>query len=192
MNLILLGPPGAGKGTQAARLKETYQLAHLSTGEMLRDAVASGSELGQRVKRVLDSGQLVSDDLIVNLVAERIAQPDCARGFILDGFPRTVAQAEALETMLAERGLKLDAVIEIRVDEDALAERIAKRVQETGVARSDDTVETLRQRMAVYHQQTAPIIPYYRDRGMLKAVDGMASIDEVAREIDGILAGLRR
>lgn len=191
MNLVLFGPPGAGKGTQAARLVEKYGLAHLSTGDMLRAAVAAGTELGRRAKAIMDRGELVPDDVIVGLVAERIEQPDCARGFVLDGFPRTIAQAEALERMLAEKGRKLDAVIELAVDDDALVARIEKRVAETGGARSDDNVETLKKRLAVYHEQTAPVLDWYRERGLLHTVDGMRSIEEVAAQIDRVLEGIR-
>lgn len=191
MNLVLFGPPGAGKGTQAARLVQKYGLAHLSTGDMLRAAVAAGTELGRKAKAIMDRGELVPDDVIVGLVAERIDQPDCARGFVLDGFPRTIAQAEALERMLAEKGRRLDAVIELAVDDDALVERIEKRSAETGGARSDDNVETLKRRLAVYHEQTAPVLQWYRERGLLHTVDGMRSIAEVAAQIDRILEEIR-
>jgi adenylate kinase len=209
LNLILLGPPGAGKGTQAGRLKEKFDLAHLSTGDMLREAVAADSEVGREAKGIMAEGRLVPDDLINRLVAERIAQPDCARGFILDGFPRTIAQAEALDRMLAERDLKLDAVIEIEVDDDALVARIGGRfacarcgtlyhdttrpTRVEGVCdvcgsteftrRADDNPETVRARLQSYHDQTAPLLPYYRDKGLLVTVDGMAEIDQVTDEI---------
>lgn len=191
MNLVLFGPPGAGKGTQAARLVGKYGLAHLSTGDMLRAAVAAGSELGRKAKAIMDRGDLVPDEVIIGLVAERIEQPDCAKGFVLDGFPRTVAQAEALERMLAERGQRLDAVIELAVDEDALVARIQKRIAETGGARSDDNVETLRKRLAVYREQTAPVLDWYRQRGLLYTVDGMQSIEEVTRAVEQVLERLR-
>ncbi|HET6519691.1 MAG TPA: adenylate kinase [Geminicoccaceae bacterium] len=215
MNLILLGPPGAGKGTQAARIKERYGVAHLSTGDMLREAVAMDTAVGRAAKAIMDAGQLVPDDVINELVAERIAKPDCANGFLLDGFPRTVAQAEALDALLGKRGLRLDAVIELRVDDDALVERISGRFscatcganyhdefnppKRPGVCdvcggtefqrRADDNAETMRSRLAAYHAQTAPLLPYYGRRGLVRAVDGMAGIDEVSRQIDAALSG---
>ncbi len=213
MNLILLGPPGAGKGTQAKRLEGKHGLVQLSTGDMLRAAVASGSALGRQAKQVMEAGQLMPDDIIIRMIAERIAQPDAKRGFVLDGFPRTEAQAEALAKMLAEHGRKLDAVIELGVDEAALIERIAgrftcaacgagyhdkyQRPKHEGVCdkcggtsfvrRPDDNAETLTARLAAYRAQTAPIIPYYRSRGLLRRVDGMAAPDEVTRQIEAIL-----
>jgi adenylate kinase len=213
MNLILLGPPGAGKGTQAKRLEGKHGLVQLSTGDMLRAAVASGSALGRQAKQVMEAGQLMPDDIIIRMIAERIAQPDAKRGFVLDGFPRTEAQAEALAKMLAEHGRKLDAVIELGVDEAALIERIAgrftcaacgagyhdkyQRPKREGVCdkcggtsfvrRPDDNAETLKTRLAAYRAQTAPIIPYYRSRGLLRRVDGMAAPDEVTRQIEAIL-----
>lgn len=185
MNLILLGPPGAGKGTQARRLEESFGIKQLSTGDMLREAVASGSELGREAKRIMDAGELVPDAVMVRMIAERIAEADCRNGFILDGFPRTVAQAEALDGMLAEKGLAIDHVIEFKVDEDAMVTRILKRAAEEG--RSDDTEETLRKRLDVYRRQTAPIIPHYRAKGALKSIDGMASMDVVADELKSVV-----
>ena len=189
MNIILLGPPGAGKGTQAKRIEDSRGLIQLSTGEMLRAAVASGSELGQEAKRIMDAGHLMPDDLMVQMISERIEQPDCAKGFILDGFPRTTGQAEALDRMLAEKGLRLNAVIQLAVADEVLVGRIETRIAETSEAerRSDDSVETLRQRLEVYHAQTAPILPYYEGKGVLQTVDGMADIDEVTAQIDDLL-----
>jgi adenylate kinase len=192
MNIILLGPPGAGKGTQAQRLVEKYGVVQLSTGDILRGAVASGSELGQKAKEVMDAGQLMPDDLMIRIISDRIDEPDCAKGFILDGFPRTVPQAEALDKLLADKGLKLDHVIELKVDDAVLVSRIEGRANEeaaAGRARTDDNVETLKKRLAVYHEQTAPILPYYRDKGTLKVVDGMQDIEGVARQIDALVAG---
>ncbi len=189
MNLIFLGPPGAGKGTQAQRLEERYGLVQLSTGDMLRAAVASGSELGRRAGAIMEAGDLVPDAIMVDMIEERIARPDCEGGFILDGFPRTIAQAEALDAMLERKGLGVDHVIELAVDETALLERIRTRIASTGASerRADDNEETLRNRLAVYRKQTAPILPYYRDRGMLVSIDGMAPIDEVTSAINRAL-----
>ena len=189
MNIILLGPPGAGKGTQAKRIEDSRGLVQLSTGEMLRAAVASGSELGQEAKRIMDAGHLMPDDLMVQMISERIEQPDCAKGFILDGFPRTTGQAEALDRMLADKGLRLNAVIQLAVADEVLVGRIETRIAETSEAerRSDDSVETLRQRLEVYHAQTAPILPYYEGKGVLQVVDGMADIDQVTAQIDDLL-----
>jgi adenylate kinase len=187
MNIILFGAPGAGKGTQAEKLVAKYGLVQLSTGDMLRAAISAGTDLGKRAKEIMDRGDLVSDDIIVGMIAARLDDKDCANGVILDGFPRTVAQAEALDKMLASKGLSLDGVIEIRVDEAALFARIENRAAETGGARSDDNADTLRKRLAVYHENTAPLLPYYRDKGVLKSVDGMATIDDVAAQIESIL-----
>ena len=187
MILILLGPPGAGKGTQCERLVERYNIVQLSTGEMLREAGAAGTEMGIKAMEVMDRGELVSDELVVAIIADRLDEPDCANGCILDGFPRTVAQAEALDKMLSEKGLKLDRVVCIEVDEQALFARIEKRAAETGGARSDDNAETLEKRLGVYHEQTAPIIPYYREKGLLNTVDGMQEIDQVSESLFAIL-----
>lgn len=192
MRLILLGPPGAGKGTQAQRLIAKYGIVQLSTGDMLRAAVAAGTPVGLRAKAIMERGELVPDDVVVALIAERIDQPDAQRGFVLDGFPRTTQQAEALDRLLAERGLRLDAVIELKVDEGILLQRIEKRVAEMTAraekARADDNAEALRGRLAAYRAQTAPLAGYYAGKGMLKSVDGMAPIDEVAVAIDRQLA----
>ncbi|MFV3129815.1 adenylate kinase [Niveispirillum sp. KHB5.9] len=215
MNLILLGPPGAGKGTQSQRLEKKYGTVQLSTGDMLRAAVRSGSELGQRADAIMKAGQLVPDEVMIAMISERIDQPDCAKGFILDGFPRTVPQAAALDSMLSDKGLKLDHVIEMKVDGPALVTRVTGRftcakcgtgyhdtfkpTAEAGVCdncggteftrRADDNAETFGKRLAAYERDTAPILPYYRDHGVLKQVDGMAEIDEVTRQIEAIIAG---
>jgi adenylate kinase len=222
MNLILLGPPGSGKGTQAKRIEQKYGVVQLATGDMLRAATRSGSELGIRVKSIMDSGQLVPDAIIIEMIAERIAAPDCRPsgskgGFILDGFPRTVPQAEALDAMLAEHGLRLDHVILFEVDEAALIDRLSgrftcrtcgasyheryNRPRVEGVCdicggrdferRADDRPEAVKIRLEAYRRQTAPILPYYRERGILAVIDGMADIDAVTRGIDGVLAGRR-
>ena len=213
MNLILLGPPGAGKGTQAQRIQDRHGAVQLSTGDMLRAAVAAGTELGKRAKSIMEAGKLVPDDIMVRLIAERISQPDTRKGFILDGFPRTIAQAEALDKMLESKGLKLDAVIEMKVDDQILTRRITGRYscakcgtvyhdettkpRKAGVCdkcgsteftrRKDDNAATVKARLEAYHAQTAPLLPYYRTRGVLKSVDGMAPIDAVADQLEALL-----
>ena len=190
MNIVLFGAPGAGKGAQAERIASLYGMIHLSTGEMLRSAISSGSDLGVRAKDIIDRGELISDDIIVKVVDARMDEDDCVKGVILDGFPRTVAQAEALNEMLAGKGRTLDHVIEIEVDEPALFARIENRASErrrTGTARSDDSAEILRRRLAVYRKNSAPLLPYYRTKRLLRSVDGMASIEEVATQIDNLL-----
>ena len=178
---------GCGQGTQAKRLVEDRGLVQLSTGDMLRAAIDAGTELGMRAKEIMDRGDLVSDDIILGMIAERMDSPECENGVILDGFPRTVAQADGLGQMLADRDWALDHVIEIKVDEAALFARIETRAAETGGTRSDDNAETLKKRLAVYHENTAPLLPYYEAKGLMRTVDGMQSIDEVGQAIDGIL-----
>jgi adenylate kinase len=192
MRLILLGPPGAGKGTQAQRLVSKYGIAQLSTGDMLRAAVATGTPVGLKAKAIMDRGDLVPDEVVVAIIADRIGQPDARRGFVLDGFPRTVPQAEALNRLLAERGLSLDAVIELKVNEGLLLKRIETRVAEMSArgekVRADDNAEALEKRLDAYRAQTEPLSAYYANIGQLRTVDGMASIDDVTAQIDAILA----
>ena len=188
MNIILFGPPGAGKGTQAQRIVDRHGVVQLSTGDMLRAAIAAGSELGLQAKSLMDEGKLVPDDVIIGMIADRMNDKDCKNGVILDGFPRTIAQAKALDAMFAAGHIQLDQVIEIQVDEAALFARIENRAAEPGDARSDDTAEVLEQRLKVYHENTAPVLPYYRDKGQLNIVDGMQSIEEVAAQIESLLS----
>ncbi len=192
MRLILLGPPGAGKGTQAQRLVDKHGIPQLSTGDMLRAAVKAETEVGKRAKAVMDAGELVSDAIVNAIVSERIDQADCARGFILDGYPRTLAQADAVEAMLAGKGLKLDMVIELVVDDKALVGRIVKRAEEAQAAgqpvRKDDNPVVFEERLREYYKKTAPLIGYYHAKGLLVGVDGMASIDDVTVQIEALLA----
>ena len=187
MNIILFGPPGAGKGTQAEILVRDRGMVQLSTGDMLRAAIAVGSELGKQAKVIMDAGELVSDDIMIGMIAERMEDDDCASGVILDGFPRTVAQAQALDTMFADKGILLDSVIEIAVDETALFARIEKRAADTSGARSDDNADVLKARLKVYHENTAPVLPYYKDKGQLVSIDGMQTVEEVSSQIASCL-----
>ena len=216
MKLILLGPPGAGKGTQAKRLEESRGLKQVSTGDMLRAAVQAGTPLGREADRIMKAGKLVPDGIMIDMIAERIDEPDCRRGVILDGFPRTVRQAEALDAMLAKRGQRLDVVIEMVVDDAILVARIAGRYScakcgavyhdqttqpkvagicdvcgsEAFKRRPDDNPQTVQARLQEYYQQTAPIVPYYKEKGLLRQVDGMAPVEVVARQIEAVLEGL--
>lgn len=189
MYLILFGPPGAGKGTQSAILQRELGLPQLSTGDMLRAAIAARSELGRRCQTIMQRGDLVSDEIVVGIISERLDEPDCANGAVFDGFPRTIAQAEALDRMLQGRGSRIDAVVELKVDDQAMIGRMETRLKESpGAARPDDTPETLRHRLGVYRQNTAPLLAFYRAQGKLKPVDGMAPIPQVAAEIRSILS----
>ncbi len=216
MHLILLGPPGGGKGTQAKKLQDDYGLVQLSTGDMLRAAVASGSEIGLKAKAVMEAGKLVSDEIVIGIIDDRIQQPDANKGFILDGFPRTVAQAEALDRMLGERGIKIDAAIEVRVPDSMIVERITGRFTcaQCGAGyhdkfqrpkidgkcdacggteftrRADDNAETVQKRLDAYHAQTAPILPFYEKKGVLKVVDGTLPIDDVTKRLKQIVEGV--
>lgn len=214
MRLILLGPPGAGKGTQAQRIVERHGIPQLSTGDMLRAAIAAGTEIGKKAKAVMDAGKLVSDEIVIGIVAERIEQPDCSKGFILDGFPRTLVQADATEAMLKAKGMTLSSVIEIRVDDEILADRIAGRYtcancgagyHDTNLKpavegvcdrcgsthfkrRPDDNRDTVVARLQAYYKETSPLVGYYYAKGLLKTVDGMADIDDVTASIEAIIA----
>jgi adenylate kinase len=196
MRIILLGPPGAGKGTQAIRIGERYGIPQLSTGDMLRAAVAAGTPIGLKAKDVMEAGGLVSDEIVIGIVAERIDEPDARKGFILDGFPRTVAQAEALDRMLAEKGLELDAVLEFKVDRKLLVGRIEKRAADTRArgepVRKDDDPEVFKTRLAAYNRDTAVVAPYYRTRGQLVEIDGMRPIDEVTKAVFDALRASQR
>jgi adenylate kinase len=191
MRLVLFGPPGAGKGTQAARLVEKFGLLHLSTGDMLRAAAAAGTPMGLAAREIMARGDLVPDGVVVKIIEDRVAQEDAAKGFVLDGFPRTVAQAESLDAMLAAKNLKLDAVIEFEVDAEKLIDRIVKRAEEARRSgqpvRKDDDPEVFKTRLAAYRAQTAPVSAYYRRKGLLKPINGMDSIDAVARSVDKAL-----
>lgn len=213
MNLILLGPPGAGKGTQAQRLQEKYNITKLSTGDMLREVVVQDNSLARKIQEIMNSGRLVPDDIIISMIADRIIEEKCRNGFILDGFPRTVVQAEALDTMLNKLGKHLDVVIELKVDDEALIQRISGRFacsncntgyntilnpqKISGICdscggsdfkfREDDKAETVSKRLVAYHAQTAPLLPYYQDKNILVSVDGMKDVDEVSKEIDELL-----
>jgi adenylate kinase len=187
MRLILLGPPGAGKGTQAKLLVEAFGIPQLSTGDILRSAIAAQTPLGLEAKAIVDRGDLVSDAVVNGIVSERLDEEDCRPGFILDGFPRTIAQAEALDAMLVEKGVALDAVVEIKADADVLVQRVINRAKESGGARTDDNEDVLRKRLNVYSEQTAPLVAYYAEKGLLKPVDGMAPVEEVTAAIKAAL-----
>jgi adenylate kinase len=191
INLVLFGPPGAGKGTQAKILQQEWGLPQLSTGDILRAAIAAGSALGQKCKAIMEQGELVPDDVVIGIIAERLDLPDCAKGAVFDGFPRTVAQAQALDRMLISRGARIDAVIELKVSDDALLGRVENRsLENPGAVRADDTPETLRKRLTVYQKNTAPLLDFYRAQGRLKTVDGMAPIPQVSAAVRAILQGL--
>jgi adenylate kinase len=189
VNLVLFGPPGAGKGTQSKIITQKRGLPQLSTGDMLRAAIEAGTPLGLAVKATMAKGELVSDETVIRIIAERYDQPDCKAGAVFDGFPRTIPQAEALDTMLAERGRKIDLVLELKVDDAVLLSRVEARIKAGGVLRSDDTPDTLARRLEVYYKNTAPLIDFYRGQGKLVTVDGMAPVEAVTAQIAGILDG---
>lgn len=184
--ILLLGAPGAGKGTQAALLVERLQIPHISTGDMLRAAVSLGTEVGQQAKAVMDSGKLVSDEIVIAIAAERLSQPDAEKGFVFDGFPRTLAQAKALNATLAELGTPLECCLAVTVDSEAVIQRLLKRAEIEG--RADDNEETIRERMRVYDEQTEPLLAYYGEAGILREIGGMGSVDEVARRVEKVLS----
>jgi adenylate kinase len=186
MRIVFIGPPGAGKGTQAERLIKTYRLAHLSTGDMLRAARDAKTEVGQKADKYMSSGQLVPDDIIVDVVRERMAQADCQAGYLLDGFPRTIAQAEALDAMLLKEDRPLDVVLELRVPEEELFQRLAGR------GRADDKPDVIRQRLVAYRQQTEPLLQYYGKKGLLQSVDGLGTVDQIFERIEKVLSGLSK
>ena len=190
MNLVLFGPPGAGKGTQAKRLVSERGMIQLSTGDMLRAAIAAGTPLGLSSKALMDKGALVPDETVIGIIAERYDQPDCANGAVFDGFPRTIAQAEALDRMLAERGKKIDQVLELKVDDSVLLSRVESRIAAGGPVRADDNPETLKKRLEVYYQSTAPVLGFYRAQGRVRTLDGMKPIQDVTKQISTILGGL--
>jgi adenylate kinase len=191
LNVIMFGPPGAGKGTQAKILMDERGLPQLSTGDMLRAAVKAGSALGKQVDAILTKGDLVPDAIVIAIIAERYDQPDCAGGAVFDGFPRTIPQAEALDAMLAERGRKIDVVLELKVDDKVLLQRVEQRIQQGGILRSDDTPETLARRLKVYYENTAPLLEYYGSQGKVVTIDGMAPIADVTKAIAAALDGKR-
>jgi adenylate kinase len=188
VNLVLFGPPGAGKGTQSKILTETRGLPQLSTGDMLRAAIAEGTPLGLASKALMDKGALVPDETVIGIIGERYDQADCAKGAVFDGFPRTIAQAEALDKMLAQRGRKIDLVLELKVDDAALLRRVESRVAAGGPLRADDNPETLKKRLEVYYKSTSPVLSYYSGQGKVRTIDGMAPIPDVTHQISAILA----
>jgi adenylate kinase len=190
VNLVLFGPPGAGKGTQAKIITQKRGLPQLSTGDMLRAAIEAGTPLGLACKALMAKGELVPDETVIRIIAERYDQPDCKNGAVFDGFPRTIPQAEALDAMLAERGRKIDLVLELKVDDSALLSRVEARIKAGGILRSDDTPETLAHRLGVYYKNTAPLIGFYRGQGKLRTVDGMAPVEAVTAEIASVLDGV--